>query len=140
MLVACPGPDWHVKISDFGMSKNLNSQGLPSAGMGTLIYMAPEIYLMGEKQYTKAVDVYALGVITFTLLAKQVPFRSIDQWVAFCRGETRLPLRPLERRYCSSLCVKFVEAAMNPNMDLRPTIDRIRTDHWLSPPSDSESE
>ena len=55
-----------VKIIDFGFGDK--SQSSYDECMGTLMYMAPEVVLSHE--YTKSVDIWALGIIMHMLLTK----------------------------------------------------------------------
>ncbi|ELP92222.1 protein serine/threonine kinase, putative [Entamoeba invadens IP1] len=53
----------NVKLSDFGSSRNINlflSNMSFTKGIGTPVYMAPEIY--NKNKYSQAADVYALGI------------------------------------------------------------------------------
>jgi serine/threonine-protein kinase len=65
-----------VKVLDFGLVKNLESEGeeLTQAGlfMGSPKYMSPE-QIRGERVDSR-VDVYALGVIMYEMLTGKVPF------------------------------------------------------------------
>lgn len=60
----------HVKLSDFGISclidpeKQTRSQ---TGGVGTLLFMAPEL-LRNSKKYSQKVDVYSFGVVVFYIL------------------------------------------------------------------------
>ena len=62
-----------VKIGDYGLAKLINpSQGTEhSESIGTCHYMAPEI---ASGKYSKAIDVYAIGVIIYEMLTGRVPF------------------------------------------------------------------
>jgi serine/threonine protein kinase len=67
-----------VKIMDFGVSKLLASQGevdltSTDTAVGTPSYMAPE-QLMSSKQVDHRVDVWALGVVLYRMLAGTMPF------------------------------------------------------------------
>ncbi|MDC0744425.1 serine/threonine protein kinase [Polyangium mundeleinium] len=59
-----------IKVLDFGIAK-IVAAGSTAAGatqsLGTPLYMAPEQFLM-ESSVTPATDIFALGMITFTLL------------------------------------------------------------------------
>lgn len=60
-----------VKVIDFGLSQKRNRfQWMTHVG-GTPMYMAPE---MLKKKYTEAVDLWAIGVMTFELLFGYLPF------------------------------------------------------------------
>ena len=65
--------DGYVKIGDYGLSKHMSvsKHSGQTVSVGTVHYMAPEI---GSGSYTRAIDVYALGVILFELLTGKLPF------------------------------------------------------------------
>ncbi len=65
--------DGNVKVGDYGLSKFISSsqRGGHTRSIGTLHYMAPEI---GDGNYGREIDVYALGIILFELLTGEVPF------------------------------------------------------------------
>ncbi|XP_051824182.1 calcium/calmodulin-dependent protein kinase type 1B [Antechinus flavipes] len=71
LLYATPFEDSKIMISDFGLSKIQESNVLGTA-CGTPGYVAPE--LLEQKPYGKAVDVWALGVISYILLCGYPPF------------------------------------------------------------------
>jgi hypothetical protein len=64
----------HVMVTDFGIAKVVDSQGLTMTGrtIGTPAYMSPESCAGGE--VTGASDQYALGVVGYELLAGRNPF------------------------------------------------------------------
>ncbi|KAJ3307017.1 hypothetical protein HDV03_003344 [Kappamyces sp. JEL0829] len=74
LLMSSNEADAEVKLSDFGLSTMMNSEteNLMKTKCGTLMYCAPEI-LRGE-QYTKSVDMWSIGVITYVLLCGYPPF------------------------------------------------------------------
>lgn len=61
-----------VKIIDFGLSKILEDNIQTQSFLGTRGYLAPE--MLQRESYSKAVDVWALGVICFVLLCGCLPF------------------------------------------------------------------
>ena len=64
-------------LIDFGLARNLtDGNRITGAGriVGTIYYMAPE-QVVGE-QASKATDVYALGLVIFTMLTGRLPFSS----------------------------------------------------------------
>lgn len=62
-----------LKILDFGISRELEEEGQTTHGKGTHPYIAPELYTL-PASYTKAVDVYAIGVI-----AHELAFGKLEQ-------------------------------------------------------------
>ncbi|KAJ3083179.1 hypothetical protein HK102_001216 [Quaeritorhiza haematococci] len=65
----------HIKIADFGFAKVVTD--VASTFCGTPAYMAPEIVL--KFRYTKAVDWWSFGIVTYELLAGYTPFYSSNQ-------------------------------------------------------------
>ena len=71
-------PD-HVKLMDFGVSKEALQEGLTSTGnlVGTLLYLAPES--LSSLQTDSRSDIYALGVLMYELLTGMPPFYDENQ-------------------------------------------------------------
>eukprot|EP00939_MAST-03C_sp_MAST-3C-sp1_P000139 g139.t1 len=68
-----------IKIIDFGMSKALSPGRNAQSCLGTPGYMAPEV--LEHKDYTSAVDMYSLGVVSYILLAGYMPLQTAEgQW------------------------------------------------------------
>lgn len=70
----CSGPqlgDIDVKIIDFGLSKAME-EPVARTFLGTRGYLAPE--MLQRRDYTRAVDTWALGVIVFVLVCGCLPF------------------------------------------------------------------
>jgi serine/threonine protein kinase len=67
ILVTHPDDLSNLKITDFGLSTQLDSQFPRSVTLqcGTLIYMAPEILF--RYTYTKSVDIYSCSIIMYML-------------------------------------------------------------------------
>jgi serine/threonine protein kinase len=65
------------RIADFGFAKwvSVSNQMEMTRGIGTPIYMAPELYSSyDEPDYTGKVDVFAFGILLFAMFTSQVPF------------------------------------------------------------------
>ena len=68
-----PGDPSHIKIIDFGFSKNCERT---QSFLGTHGYLAPE--MMAHEKYTTAVDMWALGVCAYALLSGYLPFDEME--------------------------------------------------------------
>eukprot|EP00045_Choanoeca_perplexa_P008233 m.75916 g.75916 ORF g.75916 m.75916 type:complete len:997 (-) comp14409_c0_seq1:101-3091(-) len=68
------GSDDQVKITDFGFSNLFKEGGLMSTFVGSPAYAAPEI-LANEKYIGPNADIWSLGVIIFTILTGEMPFK-----------------------------------------------------------------
>lgn len=65
--------DGYVKIGDYGLSKfiSISRHSAQTSSVGTVHYMAPEI---GSGNYSRGVDIYALGVMLYEMILGRVPF------------------------------------------------------------------
>lgn len=70
--------DVEVKVIDFGLSKAME-EPVARSFLGTRGYLAPE--MLQRREYTKAVDTWALGVIVFVLLCGCLPFDDDSQTI-----------------------------------------------------------
>jgi Ca2+-binding EF-hand superfamily protein len=61
-----------IRLLDFGLSKIIGPTQNCTEPYGTLSYVAPEVLL--EKPYTKAVDLWSIGITTYLLLCGTLPF------------------------------------------------------------------
>uniref|UniRef100_A0AAZ3QXA3 Protein kinase domain-containing protein n=1 Tax=Oncorhynchus tshawytscha TaxID=74940 RepID=A0AAZ3QXA3_ONCTS len=64
--------DSKIMISDFGLSKIEDTGSVMSTACGTPGYVAPEV--LAQKPYSKAVDCWSIGVISYILLCGYPPF------------------------------------------------------------------
>jgi serine/threonine protein kinase len=69
--------DGKVKLTDFGIAKDLDRTALTSANytVGTAAYMSPE-QCRGEADIDHRTDLYSLGVVLFELIAGRRPFEA----------------------------------------------------------------
>ena len=65
-----------VKVGDLGLAAQLNEPNERKKTMcGTPNYIAPEILQSNDKRaYSYEVDIWAIGVITYTMLIGKAPF------------------------------------------------------------------
>ena len=67
-----------LKLGDFGIAKLLDkSEEFAKTIVGTPYYLSPEIWK--EKRYSRASDIWALGVILYELLNLKKPFPAQDK-------------------------------------------------------------
>jgi calcium/calmodulin-dependent protein kinase I len=75
LLYLTRDPESELVLADFGIAKMLDTPGEVLTTMaGSFGYAAPEVML--KQGHGKAVDMWSLGVITYTLLCGYSPFRS----------------------------------------------------------------
>ena len=61
-----------IKITDFGLSKIMTPKDEVVDCCGTPAYVAPEI--LQKTPYGPAVDIWALGIVFYLMIAKALPF------------------------------------------------------------------
>ena len=66
ILMTMQGGQPVAKIGDFGLAKVVDDQTILKTVMGTMLYMAPEMFK--RENYTTAVDVFAMGLLYLALL------------------------------------------------------------------------
>ena len=99
----------HIKITDFGLSKQTEGKAYTFAG--TPEYLAPEILI--NKGHTKAVDFWSLGILLFEMLAGVPPFTTKDR--AFAKIEKLiLENKPHYPEYFSSEAVALLKGLLEP--------------------------
>jgi predicted Ser/Thr protein kinase len=89
--------DGTVKLTDFGIAKDLDESGLTSAHctVGTAAYMSPE-QCRGEKQLTHRSDLYSMGVLLYELVTGQKPFQAetpMEMFMQHTQGTFERPAR-----------------------------------------------
>jgi hypothetical protein len=108
-------------------------------GGGTPLYMAPEMQGViqngtskrsGKVTYTEAVDIWAVGVMTFQILAGRPPFRP-GEIVEYTTGELCLPTRWMRQAMASDGACEFVRSLLAPLPVDRPSAKEGQQKHWL---------
>lgn len=73
----------HVRISDFGLACEENLDVSQSKGIGTLRFMAPELFEENGKKYSNKVDVYSFGIVLIYIVTNNYPNFSLKN---VCNG------------------------------------------------------
>ncbi len=77
-------PDGTLKLTDFGIAKNLDLTALTEANctVGTASYMSPE-QCRGERDLTLKSDLYSLGIVFYELVTGRKPFNADNAMAMF---------------------------------------------------------
>lgn len=67
------GPDGHVLLADFGLSKKMDSDDLSQTICGTTEYMSPEV-VSENCGYDDSCDWWSVGVLLYELMAGRTAF------------------------------------------------------------------
>lgn len=127
-----PGPgEGEPVIIDFGLSKMTN---LPDDHMatrvGTPYYIAPEVL---NRNYTKACDLWSIGVITYILLCGYPPFYGENDTAIFKQimiGHFDFPAN--EWGSISREAKDFIKSLLNLDQHARPTAAEAKTHPWFT--------
>lgn len=108
-------------LADFGIAKMLDSgDSMLNTMAGSFGYAAPEVML--KKGHGKAVDMWSLGVIAYTLLCGYSPFRSetLPELIDECTNG-RVIFHERYWKEVSKDAKLFIGELLQPNPEDRPT-------------------
>ena len=95
--------DGHVKLTDFGLSKE---SATADTFCGTPVYLAPEIWL--RKKYSFAVDWWSLGCVLFEMVTGLPPFWGDTIKDVYKKVINTTPKYPLMSTECQSCIEKLL--------------------------------
>ncbi|KAG0173038.1 hypothetical protein DFQ30_009055 [Apophysomyces sp. BC1015] len=110
-----------ARLIDFGSAAYLKPGRRYDTFVGTLDYAAPEI-LRGQTYQGPPQDVWALGILLYTLIYRETPFYSVDE---ILDGELRVPSVPVPG------AMNILRRMLDRQVAQRPTIDQVLADAWL---------
>ncbi|KAA1087502.1 hypothetical protein PGT21_032696 [Puccinia graminis f. sp. tritici] len=138
---AAPGEgqnDDLLVIADFGIATSMSSEHEPLMTMcGSPGYAAPEI--LNNQGHGKPVDLWSIGVITYTLLCGYSPFRSENR-AELIKETTRAKVEFHQRYWTniSSAAKDFILGLLKPNPEDRMTAEQALQHRWLTGTIDSQ--
>ncbi|CAG8531245.1 16261_t:CDS:2, partial [Racocetra fulgida] len=111
----------NVQLIDFGSSAYIKAGKKYDTFCGTIDYAAPEV-LTGKKYDGPPQDIWALGILLYTLIYKENPFYNIDEIIA---RDLRIPY------ILSDGSIDLVKKMLDRDVDKRPSIDDVLNHQWL---------
>lgn len=109
----------NIKLIDFGSAAYIKS-GPFDVFVGTIDYAAPEV-LAGKSYRGKEQDVWALGILLYTIVYKENPFYSIDE---IMDHDLRVPY------IMSEESIDLIRLMLNRDVDKRSTITQVLDHSW----------
>ncbi|KAF2151706.1 putative calcium/calmodulin-dependent protein kinase [Myriangium duriaei CBS 260.36] len=132
LLYLTKAEDSSLVLADFGIAKHLDSpEGVLKTMAGSFGYAAPEIML--KQGHGKPVDMWSMGVITYTLLCGYSPFRSEN--MADLIEETRHGRVIFHERYwkdVSKEAKEFILTMLQPDAKNRSTATKALQHPWIA--------
>lgn len=158
ILLASPSPI-RIKPPDFGVSRYTIGTQLRTQ-CGTPAYVAPEILRLlpgrrhREREYTNAVDMWALGCLLHEILTSQTPFLGLQSdtgtiysgvavnsapqieidmalFSQFCSGNVDLPTEVLQKSGVSASRIGFVERLLVADPHSRTSASDALSTQWV---------
>ena len=124
----------NIKISDFGLSRYVEKNGLVETPCGSPCYASPEC-LSGEPYNGLTSDIWSCGVILYAALTGQLPWTKRNQQQLFDqikRGEYTIP------NFLSNDCRSFISGLMTVDIKKRLTVEQALSHPWMKDAKDPE--
>jgi len=82
--------DGRIKVTDFGLARELTADTDTGSLVGTVAYLAPEVIRRGKIEATS--DIYSFGIMLFEMLTGNQPYQGEDAMqIAFKHTSERVP-------------------------------------------------
>lgn len=120
--------DENIIVNEFGIVKliDFGSAGYVKLGpfdvfVGTIDYASPEV-LRGEKYEGRPQDIWALGILLYTMIYKENPFYNVDE---IMEGDLRVPY------VVSEALLELIKKILVRDLEGRPSITDVVELNWL---------
>ncbi|GLA22911.1 hypothetical protein AnigIFM63326_005395 [Aspergillus niger] len=110
-----------IKLIDFGSAAYIKN-GPFDVFVGTIDYAAPEV-LQGKSYRGKEQDIWALGILLYTIVYKENPFYNVDE---ILDHPLRVPFLPF-----SEDCIDLIRRMLDRDVDNRLTISEVLEHPWM---------
>ena len=130
VLMTSKDDDADIRILDFGLGKIIGPNEKCSEPYGTVVYVAPEIIL--KKPYSKNVDSWSIGIITYILVYGKLPFYDRDKIIL---KKTITEAQPLYKssflKVVSKESINFIQNLLIKDPDKRVTLSQALEHKWF---------
>ncbi|KAK1827472.1 kinase-like domain-containing protein [Podospora conica] len=137
IMVVNKGPDWWVKIADFGISKRRHElTSLQTLQRGTFGFAAPEaVGVAGDKlrgSLAAALDMWSLGAVAFQIMTNTGAFPTLFELAQYCSsGGKGFPTERLREHDVSQDGQDFVASLMRLKPEDRLLADQACKHPWI---------
>lgn len=113
-----------VKIGDFGLATQLkNADSKITRFIGTPNYIAPEI--INRKPYSFSCDIWAIGVILYALVYKELPFEYINLELTYQRIRDNFYIIPNTSKD-KQMFIPIIRRIFDHNVNSRITLSELK--------------
>ena len=127
-------------MGDFGLAAQLNEPNERKATMcGTPNFIAPEVLNKSHRSYSYEVDIWAVGVITYTMLIGKSPFEGQNKNITYKKIQEIDYSFPTDGHFISHQARMFIRSLLTKDPGSRLTLDQMVdhpffTDTPIAPP------
>jgi serine/threonine protein kinase len=122
--------DMGIKIADFGLASQLEHDGERKRTIcGTPNYIAPEI-LEAKQGHSYEVDIWAIGVILYTMIFGRPPFETSDVKATYRRIRYNRYSFP-DTTQASEPAKDLIASILRTDPRARPSLDKILASPWF---------
>ena len=119
-----------IRILDFGLGKIIGPGETCNEPYGTVLYCAPEIIL--RQPYTKNVDSWSIGVISYILLFGKIPFYDDNKNVLRKKIINNKPVyKGFDYPSISNFALNFIQKLLIKNQEKRMTVEQALNHKWF---------
>ena len=112
----------HIKLTDFGLSKEIPMSEKTSTFCGTSEYLSPELVM--KIPYNYSIDFWALGILAYEMLNQTTPFYDDNLDKTY---DNILHAEPVFPSDMDPKIVDLIKKLLSKNPSKRPTFDEIKS-------------
>ncbi|XP_072039701.1 uncharacterized protein [Amphiura filiformis] len=112
-----------LKISDFGLAREIEGSHATSSEKGTWRYMAPEIH--NASRFSKPSDIYAFGMLLLEIQSRELPFGEKNEWQFIVYKVVSEGLRPDIPHSCPKRLARLIHLCWKADPKKRPDIETV---------------
>ena len=131
ILMTDNSPNADIRLVDFGLGKIIGPGEMCTDPFGTFSYVAPEV--LKEKPYSFKVDLFAIGIIAYLLVAGFLPFdhETSEKEIARQTVYEPTPFPTSVWKNISNEARAFVDNLLQKNPEKRMGIQEVLQHKWL---------
>merc|ERR1712110_1096285 len=118
-----------VKVTDFGISKEIGENAMCDTFVGTATHMSPE-RVMGE-EYTFAADIWSLGLCVFELATGTYPYGNVSSFPCLFDSLCHKPTPFLPRDSFSEELCEFTAGCLQKKAEMRKTAIQLQAHMFI---------